>query len=514
MPDLSLLLAGLSRPEAYPHPVDELRLIQTHISAVLLTGPYAYKLKKPLDLGFLDFSTPERRRHFCAEELRLNRRLAPQLYIDVLPVTGSAEAPRIGGSGEPIDYVLRMRQFDPEQQLDRMLERGELDTSFIDRLIPRIAEFHAAAAVAPEDSDYGSPETVFAPMQQNFDQLRPLIDDPAQQAQLARLEAWTQSQYAALKPLLAQRHAAGHVRECHGDMHLGNITLIDGEIAIFDGIEFNADFRWIDVANEIAFLVMDLASRGAHELARHTLSAWLATTGDYAALPLMRFYLAYRAMVRAKVASIRLGQPGLDTAERDDILAAYQRYADLAERYTAAGEPALIITHGFSGSGKTTVSGHVVDALGAVRVRSDIERKRLHGMNPAADSHSDLGSGLYAAAATEKTYAHLLDLADTIMRAGYAAIVDATFLDRDQRERFAALAAERACPFLILAVAADEATVRQRLQLRHGDASEANAAVVAHQRHHADPLGDDEPVITVDSAAPLPLATIEAHLKR
>jgi uncharacterized protein len=512
MPDQSLLLAGLSRPDAYPHPVEELRVIETHISAVFLTGGYAYKLKKALDLGFLDFSTLERRRHFCEEELRLNRRLAPQLYVDVLPVTGTPQAPRIGGDGDVLDYVLRMHQFDPERQLDRLLERGELDTQLIDRLMPLITRFHAEAETAPADSEYGSPEAVFAPMQQNFDQLRPLIIDPTQTAQLDRLEDWTRTQFEELRPLLEQRRAQGFIRECHGDMHLGNMTLMGDEIAIFDGIEFNDDFRWIDVANEIAFFVMDLESRGAHRLAHHVLNAWLEATGDYPALKLMRFYQTYRAMVRAKVASIRLGQTGLAEGERAQILDAYQRYADLAESYASPVPPALLITHGFSGAGKTTVSGQLVDDLGAVRIRSDIERKRLHGLDAQARTHSQIDSGLYDPAVIERTYEHLLQLAGETLRAGYHVAVDATFLKRTQRDHFAALARELGCPFLILSVEADDATLEARVEQRSGDASEATTEVVRHQQQSADPLAPEEPTLTVDSLTPLPIPRIRELL--
>ena len=349
-------------------------------------------------------------------------------------------------------------------------------------------------------------------MQQNFDQLRPLINAPAQTAQLSRLENWTRTQFEALRPLLEQRRAQGYVRECHGDMHLGNMTLMGDEIAIFDGIEFNDEFRWIDVANEIAFFVMDLESRGAHHLAHHVLNAWLEATGDYPALKLMRFYQTYRAMVRAKVASIRLAQTGLAEDERTQILDAYQRYADLAESYASPVSPALLITHGFSGAGKTTVSGQLVDDLGAVRIRSDIERKRLHGLDAQARTHSQIDSGLYDPAVIERTYEHLLQLAGEALRAGYRVAVDATFLKRTQRERFAALAREIGCPFLILSVKADEATLEARVEQRSGDASEATAEVVRHQQQSADPLAPEEPSLAVDSLTPLPMPRIRELL--
>ncbi|OBS10505.1 bifunctional aminoglycoside phosphotransferase/ATP-binding protein [Acidihalobacter prosperus] len=510
--DFSKLLKGLQNPAAYPHQVSDIRVIETHISAVLLTGEYAYKLKKPLDMGFLDFSTLERRRHFCAEEIRLNRRLAPNLYLDTVAVTGNHSVPKVGGNGEAIEYMVRMRQFDPEQQLDRLLARGELSAAHIDSLIARIAAFHAQAATVDPASQLGTPEAVFAPMQQNFDQLHPLIDQPARRQQLRRLEDWTRAEYDRLAPLLAERRAAGHIRECHGDMHLGNMAVVDGDIAIFDGIEFNDDFRWIDVANEIAFFVMDLESRGAAALAHRALNAWVELSGDHQALRLMRFYQTYRAMVRAKVASIRLGQTGLADAEREEVLAAYQRYADLAEHYTTAARRALLITRGFAGAGKTTLSTEAVESLGMIRLRSDVERKRLHGLPAEARSGSGIGTGLYAEDATERTYDALQARAEAAIDGGFPVVVDASFLARRHRRRFAELAAARELGFAILDVQAPEDQLKERLQRRQGDASEATADILDWQTAHAEAVESDEPCLKVDGREPLPTAALRARL--
>lgn len=510
--DFDNLLKGLRNPEAFPHAVEAVRVIETHISAVLLTGEYAYKLKKPLDMGFLDFSTLARRKHFCEEEVRLNRRLAPGLYIDTVAVTGSPQAPQVGGSGEPIEYLVRMRQFNPEQQLDRLLARGELNAAHIEELVARIAAFHAEAARVAADAPLGTPEAVFAPMQQNFDQLSPLIEETQRRAQLERLAEWTRAEYDRLAPLLAERRARGFIRECHGDMHLGNMALVQGDIAIFDGIEFNDEFRWIDVANEIAFFVMDLESRGANALAHRALNAWVELTGDHQALRLMRFYQTYRAMVRAKVASIRLGQGGLAEDERTEILAAYQRYADLAERYTRDVHPAVVITHGFAGAGKTTLSTQAVETLGMIRLRSDVERKRLHGLAPDARSGSGIASGLYASDATARTYAALLDETRAALDGGFAVIVDASFLDRAHRDRFAELASTCDVSFAVLDVQAPEAHLRERIALRRDDASEASSEVLDWQLAHVDPLGDDEPVVAVDSREPLPAEALRTLL--
>ena len=511
------LIDALKSPSHYPHPTSDIREIQTHISTVLLTGDYAYKIKKPLDLGFLNFASLADRKRYCEEELRLNRRLAPQLYLDVVAFTGGADAPVFNGAGEAFEYAVRMRQFDQEALLDRVLARGELSLTRMDEIADRVAAFHAAAAIADDSMPFGTAEAVFAPMQQNFDQLRPLIIEADQQAQLGRLEKWTQENYGELAALLARRKAEGHIRECHGDMHLGNMAMIDGDIAIFDGIEFNDYFRWIDTMSEIAFMVMDLDDRGAHAHAHRVLNRYLERTGDYEGLRLLRFYQVYRAMVRAKVSSIRLSQGGLDDEERQQILAAYQGYADLAETYTTQSAPALAITCGVSGSGKTTVSQMLVDELGAIRVRSDVERKRLFELSAEARSHSELNGGIYTEAATDRTYARLRELCAVIVESGYLAVADATFLKRGQRAAFAELATAQRAPYQVVVLTADERELRARIEARNAagtDASEADAHVMEQQLAALEAPGDDEPTLAVRSDSSLDVTAIAQALGR
>jgi aminoglycoside phosphotransferase family enzyme/predicted kinase len=501
---LPMLIAALRNPELYPHAVRDIEVIETHISWVILTGDYAYKLKKPVDLGFLDFTRLEQRRFYCEEELRLNRRLAPKLYLDVVAITGSAEHPLWNGAGTAIEYAVKMRQFPQEALLDRMLERGALTPQYIDVLAARIAAFHAEVEVAGADSLFGTPQRVLQPAMENFRQIRALLDGPADLAALDALQAWTEQQHVALSATFAQRKRDGFVRECHGDMHLGNIALVDGQVTVFDCIEFNADLRWIDVVSEVAFLAMDLMDRKRADLAWRALNAYLEHSGDYEGLVVLRYYLVYRAMVRAKVTCIRAAQAGLGTAERAALLQRYRGYIELAQSLATPGVRGLVINHGLSGSGKTTLSQPILEAIGAVRIRSDIERKRLHGVPALQRSGSGIASDMYAPDATALTYGRLGELAHAVVEAGYTVIVDATFLQRSQRDAFHALAVGLKVAFVICDFRAATDTLRGRVaqRLRHGrDASEADFAVLQRQLDTQQPLAPEEQadVVVVDS---------------
>ncbi len=503
--DQQTLLQALRDPARYPHPVTGPEVVETHISTVFLTGDYAYKIKKPVDFGFLDFSTLEKRRHFCEEELRLNTRLAPALYLEVVPITGTPEAPELDGSGEPIEYAVKMRQFDQSQLFDRLLAEDAVDASLMRRVAEILADFHQRAAVAGADTPYGTPEAVFAPMAQNFEQLRGLIDDPERLKQLACLEDWTRRRFDELRPLIERRKAEGHVRECHGDVHLGNIALVDGEVTLFDGIEFNDFFRWGDVISEMAFLTMDLDDRGRHDLSAVVLDTWLGATGDYEGVRLLRFYQVYRAMVRAKVASFRLAQPGLEAHEREAVLASFQSYADLAERYTQPETPKLVLMNGVSGAGKSHVSARLAERMGAVRLRSDVERKRLAGLRPEQSASAEPGTGLYGPGMTERTYARLHEISRWLLNEGLPVIVDATFLTRAQRDHFRDLPVAP----VILRVEADEDTLRRHIEERArigGDPSDADLRVLETQLASEEPPGDDEPCLRMQWDAPLPEA--------
>ncbi|UTW09217.1 AAA family ATPase [Pseudomonas benzenivorans] len=487
------LIAALQNPALYPHPVDGFQVIETHISWVLLTGPYAYKVKKPVNFGFLDFTELAAREHFCNEELRLNQRLTQGLYLEVLPISGSEEAPQLSGEGPVIEYALKMRQFPQDQLLGEVQGRGELSESHIEALARQIAEFHLKAPQVPQAHELGSAQAVMAPVLQNFEQIRPLLSDPTDLQQLDALQAWAESSYARLMPLLDQRKAEGFIRECHGDIHLGNVTLLDGQVVLFDCIEFNEPFRLIDIISDAAFLAMDLEDRGLKCLSRRFVSTWLEYTGDYAALELLNFYKAYRAMVRGKVALFRLGQEQ-DAVQRAVILRQYRRYATLAESYSAIPTPFLAITHGVSAVGKSSVAMRLVEALGAVRLRSDVERKRLFGEQPSGDQ-GQLSAGIYSQDASTATYQRLHQLAEIGLHAGFPVVIDATYLKQAQRKAAWQIAEANAVPFLILDCHAPQDVIASWLSQRQAagiDPSDATLEVIQAQQASREPLSEDE----------------------
>ena len=484
------------------------QVIETHISYVLLTGRIAFKIKKAVSLGFLDFRTLSARRFYCNEELRLNRRLAPDIYLDVVPVTGTIDAPRLGGSGPIIDYAVRMREFPQASLATHALERGELSAAAISTLAARVATFHGTAGRAAAGGHLGAPDVILRIALQNFAQLRRLAPAGADLADLETLEAWTRGEHAACAAPMARRRDQGFVRECHGDLHLGNIAMLEGQPVIFDCIEFNETMRWIDVMSEIAFTVMDLRDRGRADLAHRFLDAYLAITGDYAGLAVLRFYLVYRAMVRAKIARLRADQCNSGDAT-DKLIAEYAGYVRLAKDYAQTPRAAIVLTQGLSGSGKTTVSQALVEAGGAVRIRTDLERKRLLG--PNATDHGGVDMGIYAPDATRATYERALALAQEAAAAGYVTIVDGAFLKRWQRQMFRELAGRTAVPVIVLACSAREGVLRARIERRRSlgnDASDADLAVLDHQLRTHEPLAPEESdaMIVVDTEAEIDAA--------
>ncbi|MEZ6131894.1 MAG: AAA family ATPase [Planctomycetaceae bacterium] len=480
------LIQSLLNPARYSHPCTHVELVETHISWVLLTGLRAYKIKKPVDLGFADFTTLKRRRHFCEEELRLNRRLAPDLYLDVVPITGTPQQPQFAGPEPVIEYAVMMRQFDQSRLLSN-LSLAELPARMFDDLADQCASLHLGAACCERTADWGTADLVMKSVRDNFEVLRNV--DALDGALVQTLTDQVACDMEQLGPVLEDRRRNGMIRECHGDLHLGNMFLHGDRIIGFDGIEFNEELRWIDIVNDIAFTVMDLDDRQAAGLANRFLNRWLERTGDYAGLNVLRFYCAYRAAVRAKVDAIRMQQTDVSLADQRHLANDCHGYLELAVRYGQQSHPWLAITMGLSGSGKTTVTQRLIESTNVIRLRSDVERKRLYGLSMEASSDAEQKSQMYSDDASAATYQRLAKLAEDILNAGFPVVIDATFLRRAERTRFRELAQRRNVPFRILQCEADLETLRNRIRERQAqnDASEADESVLDSQVSKQEP---------------------------
>ena len=494
-------ISSMLNPKVYDHPVKSIELIETHISWVLLTGDFAYKIKKPVNFGFLDFSTLEKRHTCCNQELRLNRRMAPDIYLDVVSITGTHDKPVISGEGEVVEYAVKMSQFPQSFQLDHMLMAGELGVEHMDSIARMVAKFHQAIQIADDSMDYGNKDRLYRPVEENFIQINEHLNIESYVDTLNTLQQWSKSEHAKLESVFDQRKRDGFIRECHGDMHLRNLVWLDDRPIAFDCIEFSADLRWIDVISEVAFLVMDLQDRQQYRLASRFINSYLEATGDYSGLSVLSFYLCYRALVRAKVDALRLEQKNIAQEEREKTLTEFESYLELANSYTRKAAPKLIIMRGMSASGKSTVSQYVVDELEAIRVRSDVERKRLFDIPLDNSAPNEIDAGIYSKLAIKQTYEKLAELASFIIGAGYSVVIDAAFLNYEQREIFQLLANRLGVAFIILEVTASAEVLKQRIINRKHDVSDADLAVLEHQLSNWKPLRKNEinTVITVST---------------
>lgn len=504
------LVRHLLEPAAYPHRTDGIRLVETHISWVFLTGPFAYKVKKPVNFGFLDFTTLERRRGFCADEVRISGRFAPDIYLGTVPIAGTHDAPRVAGDGTPIEWAVKLVQFDETERLDNLFAAGRLTAPDCEQLGAEIARIEESLAVAGCDSAWGTVESVRRATATMCARLRESRPDVA--ARVDAVERWLAARLEAAAPCLESRRAGGRVRECHGDLHLANLVRHHGRMVAFDAIEFDPSLRWIDVASDVAFLAMDLRSRNRPDLASHVTSAWMESADDHAAAAVLPMYEVYRALVRAGVAALR--------GDRDDppgtAFAESERYLDLAERLAGPRRPRLYATCGISGSGKTTLSSRLVGACGAVRLRSDVERKRVLGMRPTERPRDAAHAAmLYGDTTTRQVYERLAKLADVLLAAGASVVIDACCNRRWQREIVAAAARRAGTPLVWLDCDVPVETAVARVTARGvagTDASDASADVVRAQAADREPIAEAELVASAGVEPPRRVRVTEREL--
>jgi aminoglycoside phosphotransferase family enzyme len=485
-------LAAMQRPASYRalHRVTgSVRCIETHISWIFLTGRYAYKVKKPLRLSFLDYSSAARRAEMCREELRLNRRHAPDLYVDVVPIGGTPAQPVVGGAGPAFEHALRMLQFDPALELTHLLQAGDVQPGEIQVLAESLARAHQRADRAATEGRFGTPETAHRITLDNFVEIARLLPDAEEADHLSDLRSRVDAAFAQVRTLMTSRRARGFVRECHGDLHCGNVVRWQRRLIAFDGLEFDPALRFIDVANDLAFLSMDLGAHTRPDLRRELLNAWTAASGDYEAVTLLPYYEGYRALVRAKVAALR-GQQAHGPALADATTLAHQ-YLAWARHQLQRRRPSLVVMVGLSGAGKTWLATRIAAAGDALHLRSDIERKRLAGLGPLDRSDSPPDGGIYTRAYNQRTYARLQGCVESCLRGHESVLVDAANLRNHEREEFLQIAARHGAAATIVHCTAplDERKTRvARRRESAADASEATEALLDRQTAYWEPL--------------------------
>lgn len=490
------LLSSLLRPEAFPEPTTSVSLLQTHVSWLLFTDDHVYKIKKPVDFGFLNFTTMDRRRFYCHEEVRLNSRLSPDLYEGVIEIRETPDGALFDGAGRVIDYAVKMRRLPAERMLDRLLELEGLTPERVRELARVIAAFHLEAERGDDVGAYGKIDAIRRNWTESIEQATAFIPECVSQAHLVEIRSWADRFMTEHEALFARRRTDGFIRDCDGDLHLGNICLTD-RFHIFDCIEFNERFRYIDTAADLAFLLMDLDFHGRRDLSSHLLEEYLASTGDRD-LPLLQdFYQAYRAFVRGKVTALRLNDPSTPSEERSGIRDKAASYFRMARGYLLRPKLplTLFITCGVMGSGKSTIARIIARELGLVWLRSDRTRKALAGARPSSGGTEEFGAGLYTPEMNQATYGELARLTDGQLTVGRSVVVDATFCRRADREVFRRLAAKMGARCVTIAVEAPRELLTTRLQRRHDegcDISDGRPELLEGQTATFEPANRDE----------------------
>ncbi len=486
---LPVLIQQMMQPGFYPHPVaDPIQLIQTHISYVLLTGEYAYKVKKPMNFGFLDYSTLEKRQHFCQEEWRLNQRGAADIYLEVLPLTEQAGRFGLAGSGAVVDYTLKMRQFDQSGLFSRLLAEGSLSEELMVRLGQRVASYHAQTETNDYIRSFGKVDQIRQAFDENYAQTQTYIGGAQTQLQFDETKAYTDHYFETQEDRFVDRIRAFRIRECHGDLHLGNICLWRDELLLFDCIEFNEPFRFVDVMYDIAYGVMDLDVKQRPDLANAYLNAYLEATGDWEGLKVLPIYLNRQSYVRAKVTSFLLDDPSAPEAAKAQASQTAAAYYTLAHRYTQPRQGSLTLMSGLSGSGKSTVARQWARLCNGIQIRSDAVRKHLAGIPLSVrGDHS-----LYTPEITAQTYHRLMQLGLMLASEGYPVILDAKYDQDPLRRQVIEPAQSQGIPVRILHCLASESTLRSRLQQRSQagtDIADATVDLLAAQQQAWDPFG-------------------------
>ncbi|HEY82832.1 MAG TPA: AAA family ATPase [Dehalococcoidia bacterium] len=504
MSELPELIQALLEPSAYPHHPRSVELVQTQMSFIFLADDYVYKVKKPVDLGYLDYTTLEKRRFYCQREVELNQRLCSDAYLGVVSVVNEKGHISLEGQGEALEYAVKMRRLPQQAMMNVLLAQDRVSPQMLTRVAEKLAEFHRSAQTGPAISAFGDLGTITGNTEENFSQTEKYIGRTISQERYQHIRDYTNSFIAQNTDLFRRRVAEGRIRDCHGDLHAAHICFCD-DICIYDCIEFNDRFRYGDVASEVAFLAMDLDHYGRADLSRHFVKSYVARSQDEELMRLLNFYKCYRAYVRGKVESLKLDDPYITPEEKrrtEDIAASY---FDLAHAYTWS-RPVLFITVGLVGTGKTTLSQALAKRLGLVVISSDVTRKRLAGIPLTEHRLEEFDRGIYSAEFTRRTYDKLFEEAKDTLGQGGSVILDASFIKRAERLRAKSLAEEMNADFIILECVLDEENVKRYLAQRwqQGSVSDGRWEIYQSQRGHFDPVTEvaDAAHIIVDTSLP------------
>lgn len=497
-------LQGLLSARAYPHPVRDVQVVETHVSWVLLTGEFAYKIKRPVQHSFVDQRSLQRREFLCQEELRLNRRFAPDLYLGVCPITAGAGEARMEGSGPVIEYAVKMRQFSRVDELDHLLDVRDIQPAELESFGHELARIHQRLPVA-FPGQASDPDNLATVVLQNLEECASAGKALGCTADLGALQAPLETLLASTALLRARRRAHRHVRECHGDLHARNIVRYGTRLVGFDCLEFDPALRWIDVADEIAFLLADLEARQRPLHAQAFLNGYLTESGDYQGCALLPLFRAHRALVRAKITALTGTDAGAGSAEAGAARRQYETYVGAARGMVPPPRPILVLMCGLSGSGKTWLAQRLAPALAAAHLRSDVERKRLAGLSATDHSESSVGAGLYSHDATLRVYDRLAECATDTLQGGYTTIVDATFGRAEDRSRFRGLAVALGVRTGVVYCHERRRILKHRLlerQRRADDASEADLAVLSWQERRFEVPTSSEGLVVLEGRSP------------
>lgn len=528
-PSIQGRIAEMMDPGLYGKDVKQVRLIQTHTSWVFLTGTHAYKVKKPVNFGFLDYTTLSARRFFCAEEFRLNQSLSPDIYIEVMPITEVRGRLMLGGRGRVIDYCLVMKELPQDWIMTEQLRQGRVTFEHIDQIARSIAEFHARAERGREVAQYGSSEIIRLNWDENFAQTMEFRGKTITAREFNETKGAVERFITENRGLFQRRRAGGFVRRCHGDLHSKNIFILtsDGsdksdrsDVRIFDCIEFNPRFSCSDVASEVAFMAMDLDYSGRKDLANFFVERYLVHTKDAGMLRLLNFYKCYRAYVRGKVTSFILNDPGVGAPDKAKARQTARKYFKLSHRYALglAARPKLVAVMGLPGVGKTFVARELAERIDAFHLLSDSIRKQLLGIPVSEHRVASYGQGIYKGNISKKTYDEMMRRAQALLSAGYSVIIDATFLHENERDRARKMASRAGVPILFVFADCPERVVESRLRRRAGQHSLSDAHFYVYQamKSRFKPPRASREIVRIDTNQPLKrsLAKIERALLR